>query len=133
MENEEKRLSLDNSKYNFLVFYIDYERDKIYERINKRVDIMIKDGLLDEAKKVYNLKLSKECTCMQSIGYKEFFPYFEGKITLDEAVEKLKLETRKYAKRQETWFKNKLDIIKINGNLEMKEKIDFIMSYINSN
>ncbi len=133
MENEEKRLSLDNSKYNFLVFYIDYERDKIYERINKRVDIMIKDGLLDEAKKVYDLKLSKECTCMQSIGYKEFFPYFEGKITLDEAVEKLKLETRKYAKRQETWFKNKLDIIKINGNLEMKEKIDFIMSYINSN
>lgn len=133
MKKEEERLMLGDNKYSFLVFYIDYERDKIYERINKRVDIMLNNGLLAEAQKIYNMNLPKECTCMQSIGYKEFFPYFEGKITLKEAVEKLKQETRKYAKRQETWFKNKLDIIKINGSLDMKEKIDLIMNYMEKN
>lgn len=127
MQKEEERLNTKDSKYNFTVYYIDYEREKIYNRINKRVDIMIQDKLLEEAKKVYDMNLPKDCTCMQSIGYKEFFPYFEGKITLEEAVEKLKLETRKYAKRQETWFKNKLDIIKIDGNLSLEEKVNYIL------
>lgn len=130
MEKEEKRINLQDGKYNFHVFYIDHEREKIYERINKRVDIMLESGLLKEAKKVYDMNLPKECTCMQSIGYKEFFPYFEEKISLEEAVEKLKLETRKYAKRQETWFKNKLDIIKIDGKLSIQEKVNYILEYL---
>ena len=60
---------------------------------------MAKDGLVDEARYVYDLNLDNECTCMQAIGYKEFFPYFRGEKSLNECIEKLKQETRKYAKR----------------------------------
>ena len=130
IKEEKERIKNEQSEYDFLVFYIDFDRETLYERINKRVDIMIKEGLLDEAKEVYNMKLSSDCTCMQSIGYKEFFPYFEGKLSLEAAIEKLKKDTRKYAKRQETWFKNKLDIIKIDGNLSNTQKVKYIISYL---
>lgn len=130
MENEVNRIKNQDIPYNFLVFYIDFAREKLQQRINQRVDAMLNEGILEEAKLVYNKKLPQKCTCMQAIGYKEFFPYFENKITLEEAVEKLKLETRKYAKRQETWFKNKLDIIKLDGNLENKEQVIKIVNYI---
>lgn len=76
---------------------------------------MIKNGLIDEARYVYDLKLDNESTCMQAIGYKEIFPYLEGKKSLSECIEKLKQETRKYAKRQMTWFNNKLSCIYLNG------------------
>lgn len=110
MVSEKKRLTnFSHSKYDFFVYYIDYPRDELYERINKRIDIMINDGILDEAKMVYDLKLDKSSTCMQAIGYKEFFDYFDGKISLDEATETLKKATRHYAKRQSTWFKNKIE------------------------
>ena len=78
------------------------DRELLYKRIEKRVDIMLEKGLLDEAKKAYNLKGNK--TAIQAIGHKEFFDFFEGKTSLEEAVEKLKTETRHYAKRQLTWF-----------------------------
>ena len=132
MEEEKQRIKKENIPYNFLVFYIDFSRDILYERINKRVDIMLNQGLLKEAKMVYDKKLKENSTCMQAIGYKEFFPYFENKITLDEAIEKLKQETRKYSKRQETWFKNKLEIIKIDGNKNTESKIRDITEYINA-
>lgn len=131
MKEELERLQKQQPEFKFIVFYIDYSRDVIYERINKRVDLMLKEGLLEEAKMVYDMDFPSNCTCMQSIGYKEFFPYFKEEITLDEAIEKLKLETRKYAKRQETWFKNKLDIIKIDGNLSILHKVDYIINYLN--
>lgn len=79
------------------------DRQKLYRRIDKRVDMMLEAGLVDEAKNYYNLP--KKSTSLQAIGYKELKPYFDGEITLEKAVENLKLATRHYAKRQLTWFK----------------------------
>lgn len=130
MHFEEDRKKNSDTEYDFLVFYIDYDRKKLYDRINKRVDIMIKDGLVNEAKKVYDMNLPTNYTCMQAIGYKEIFPFFRGEKTLEECIENLKVATRKYAKRQETWFKNKLDIIYIDGESSLSKKLDLINSYL---
>ncbi len=75
----------------------------LYDRINKRVDIMLKEGLLEEAERVINSDLSY--TSIKAIGYKELIPYFKENKNLNDCVEKLKMETRRYAKRQITWFK----------------------------
>lgn len=80
------------------------DRSKLYDRINKRVDIMAENGLLDEAKNVL-AKREKYETAIQAIGYKELIEYFDGNISLDEALDNLKQQTRRYAKRQLTWFK----------------------------
>ncbi len=79
------------------------DREKLYQRINKRVDIMLENGLLEETEKFYHRE--KGLTASAAIGYKELKPYLDGKLTLDEAVENLKRETRRYAKRQLTWFR----------------------------
>lgn len=84
------------------------DRQKLYDRINKRVDIMIEQGLLEEARKVISSELS--FTSVKAIGYKELIPYFNNEKSLDECIEKLKMETRRYAKRQITWFKRDKDI-----------------------
>lgn len=132
MEEEKERIKKEESKYKFFVFCIEQDREYLYNRINLRVDLMVKDGILEEARKVYDMKLPKDNTCMQAIGYKEFFPYFEGKITLDEAIEELKKETRRYAKRQMTWFNNKLDCIKLDGSKSKDELVDEILRCVNS-
>lgn len=131
MEDENKRIDLKDQKYRFEIFQINVERDLLYERINYRVDEMIKGGLLDEAKMVYDKKLPKDLTCMQAIGYKEFFDYFENNKTLAECVDKLKQETRRYAKRQITWFKNMLKVNMLDATktkdelcIEILEKLD---------
>lgn len=85
------------------------EREKLYERINLRVDLMIKEGLIEEATKLYNQGL-RDCQSIQAIGYKELYEYFAGKVSLEEAIEKLKKNSRHYAKRQLTWFRNKMDV-----------------------
>ena len=106
-QNEKSKLV--KSPYNPIKIGINFkDRAKLYERINKRVDLMLENGLLDEAKDVLSNKLS--FTSVKAIGYKELKPYFNGEKTLDECVEKLKMETRRYAKRQITWFKRDLDI-----------------------
>lgn len=109
MSKHQQESRLVPSKYNALKIGLNYKDRKIlYERINKRVDIMIDNGLLDEAKDV----LSSEyvSTAMQAIGYKELFPYIKGNISLEEAVSNLKRETRRYAKRQLTWFRRDEEI-----------------------
>ena len=106
-QNEKSKLV--KSPYNPIKIGINFkDRAKLYERINKRVDLMLENGLLDEAKDVLSNKLS--FTSVKAIGYKELIPYFNGEKTLDDCVEKLKMETRRYAKRQITWFKRDLDI-----------------------
>ncbi len=97
-------LSLKNeSPYKACMIGVTYrDREKLYERINARVDIMLQNGLLDEAKSAYLKNLGGGA--VQAIGHKEFFDYFKGEIPLDEAVENLKRSTRRYAKRQLTWF-----------------------------
>ncbi|MGN0536935.1 MAG: tRNA (adenosine(37)-N6)-dimethylallyltransferase MiaA [Acutalibacteraceae bacterium] len=92
------------SPYNLAVVGLNYaDRSVLYERINRRVDIMLAEGLIDEAKAFYAGKFGK--TAAAAIGYKELKPYLDGIISLEEATEKLKQETRRYAKRQLTWFR----------------------------
>lgn len=102
---EQKVLSrLEETPYDVLYIGINYrDRNVLYDRINLRVDLMIENGLLEEAEEFYNI--SQDKTACQAIGYKELAPYFRGDATLEECVEKLKLETRHYAKRQLTWFR----------------------------
>lgn len=83
-------------------FVIDLPRELLYERINKRVDIMLENGLLEEVKR---LLIYKDLQVMKTVGYAEFYPFFEGEITVEEAVELVKRNTRRYAKRQLTWFR----------------------------
>ena len=101
------------SAYDNVNVILDYKnRDILYDRINRRVDLMLRDGLVEEAKNLYdNGKLTGK-TASQAIGYKELIPYFEGNCTLIEAAEQIKLNTRHYAKRQITWF-NRYDGIRI--------------------
>jgi tRNA dimethylallyltransferase len=92
----------NHQQTSFTYNILDLPRAVLYERINKRVDKMIEDGLEDE---VRSLIAHKDLTALQTVGYKEFFDYFDGKCTREEAIEKIKQHTRNYAKRQITWFK----------------------------
>ena len=98
-------------EYDALIFGLDMERSVLYERINKRVDIMMKKGLLAEVRRLRDMGVSPRTTAMQAIGYKELMQYLCGDISLDAAVEKIKLESRRYAKRQLTWFRRNEEII----------------------
>ena len=92
-------------EYDYKIFVLNMDRQKLYDRINLRVDLMIKDGLVDEVKQMLE-KYSEFPTAMQGLGYKEIVDYLNGNCSLDEAIEKIKLETRRYAKRQLTWFRS---------------------------
>lgn len=84
-----------------------WDREVLYDRINRRVDIMLEQGLLQEVKDCLNMGLTEKNTAMQAIGYKELAEYIDGKITFEDAVEKIKMESRRYAKRQISWFKRR--------------------------
>ena len=94
-----------NDKYDPIIIVLNRERDHLYERINKRVDIMLEKGLIDEVKNLLNMGYSKDLISMQGIGYKEIIKYLDGEYTYDEAIEVIKRDSRRYAKRQITWFK----------------------------
>ena len=104
---EWNRRSLINAKpKEALVIGLDFEdRQKLYDRIDFRVDVMINKGLVEEAKWLYDMKILETGTASQAIAYKEFIPYFEGTASLEECVEILKRNSRRYAKRQLTWFR----------------------------
>ena len=95
--------------YDYRVFAINMPREILYDRINRRVDIMLENGLLDEVKKLLEMGYTKDMISMQGIGYKEMIKYLDGEYTYDEAVEKIKRDSRRYAKRQITWFKRYQD------------------------
>lgn len=118
-------------KYDYLVFGINMDRDKLYDRINKRVDIMIKDGLIDEVKDVLG-KYNDFPTAMQGLGYKEVVEYLNGETTKEEMIEKIKMETRRYAKRQLTWFRRYEDIVWINGLDDTQKNVDIIWEEYNA-
>ena len=80
-------------------------REQLYKNIDGRVDQLVAEGVLDEAKKFYQLSLDPSSPAITGIGYRQFFPYFEGKISLEEALRLLKRDTRHYAKRQLTWYR----------------------------
>ena len=102
--------NLENTEtcYEPFIIGLDDERSLIYDRINTRVDKMVELGLLEEAKWLYDN--FPEAQSARGIGYKELFPYFSGEQTLDEALEKLKQNTRRFAKRQLTWFRNRMTV-----------------------
>lgn len=93
--------------YEALLICLDDDREVLYERINQRVDLMLKAGLLEEAKWLYDNYPHVQSS--KGIGYKELFPYFAGELTLEEAINKLKQNTRRFAKRQLTWFRNRMN------------------------
>ena len=97
------------ARYDYLIIGLNSNRNQIYDRINQRVDLMMEKGMLDEAKFIYDNR-DKEYQVLQAIAYKEFFPYFEKEQTLEESIEQLKTSSRRYAKRQLTYFRNKLPV-----------------------
>lgn len=116
-------------KYNFKIFAINIEREILYDRINKRVDEMINNGLIEEVREI--LKKYKEFpTAMQGLGYKETKEYIDGKITKEELINKVKLETRRYAKRQLTWFRKNKNIIWLDGKNTQEENLNKILEEI---
>ena len=94
-----------NEKYKPIIIVLNREREHLYERINKRVDIMMESGLIDEVKTLLNMGYTKDMISMQGIGYKEIIKYLDGEYTLEEAIEIIKRDSRRYAKRQLTWFR----------------------------
>ena len=106
--------------YEYLIYGIDMDREKLYERINMRVDIMLEQGLINEVKLLLE-KYKHFPTAMQGLGYKEVACYLKGLLTKEEMIEILKRETRRYAKRQLTWFRKNKKIIWIDGLLPKKE------------
>lgn len=98
-----------NEEYLPIIIVLNCDREILYNRINKRVDIMMESGLIEEVKKLLSMGYDKNLISMQGIGYKEIIKYLEGEYTLDEAVEIIKRDSRRYAKRQITWFKRYKD------------------------
>lgn len=94
--------------YDALLIGLNDDRQVLYERINHRVDVMVEKGLLDEAKWLYDNH--RDVQAARAIGYKELFPYFAGQASLEESVDKLKQNTRRFAKRQLTWFRNRMAV-----------------------
>ncbi len=107
--NEQQRQR--EAEYQFCYFVLNDERTHLYERINKRVDIMIKAGLENEVHQLLEKGYTPDLVSMQGVGYKELFSYFDGKETLEEAIETIKKNTRHFAKRQLTWFRKEEDVI----------------------
>ena len=121
------------SPYDYRFFVLNPPRDILYERINKRVDIMVENGLVDEVKKLREMGLSTANISMQGIGYKEIIEYLDGLVSLETAIENIKQNTRHMAKRQVTWFKREKDVIYVDPfSFESNEKIvDYMIEKIN--
>ncbi|MEZ4877304.1 MAG: tRNA (adenosine(37)-N6)-dimethylallyltransferase MiaA [Flavobacterium sp.] len=121
-------LNQKKNKRNFtpIIIGLEAEREIMYDRINQRVDMMMKEGLLEEAKKLYP---NKSLNALQTVGYRELFDYFDGKITLDFATDEIKKNTRRFAKRQLTWFKRTVNVIWV----DYKTDLNKIINHINSN
>lgn len=114
--NEEHQRG-DVALYKHLILGLDMDREKLYERINQRVDIMMEQGLEEEARALYNAGII-DTQATKAIGYKELFSYFEGRHTLEEAVEIIKQNSRRYAKRQLTYFRNKMEIYWVGNKMQ---------------
>ena len=126
-KTELEKLSRQNpSPYDYHVFAITMDREKLYNRINQRVDNMIEQGLIQEVENLLK-KYNTFPTAMQGLGYKEVVSYLQGNITKEEMIEKLKMETRRYAKRQLTWFRKDKNIKWLNALAPIQENIQCIV------
>lgn len=122
--NEEQRQK--ESPYNFAYFVLNHDRGILYDRIEKRIDSMMKQGLVEEVSSLYKKGYSRDLVSMQGLGYKEIIAYLEGECTLEEAVYVLKRDTRHFAKRQLTWFNREKEVIWLNKS-EFDENEDVIL------
>ena len=117
-----------NSMYDIRMYVLYRERSKLYEIINSRVDHMVKSGLVDEVRRLLNDGLDKSCQSMKAIGYRQIISYLEGEYDLNTAIELIKRDSRRYAKRQLTWFRRYEDAVWINVDSMNTEQIsDFII------
>ena len=135
MSIHKKNSRLIDSPYEPIYIGLDFEdREVLYNRINLRVDEMVKMGLLEEASKAYK-NHNDSSTSAQAIGYKELIPYFEGTATFEECIETIKLKTRQYAKRQLTWFRrnNRINRIFVDKCDNFKNILDIAQKYIEKN
>ncbi len=128
--NEEE--ASKESPYNVAYFVLNDIREKLYKRIDARVDAMLQEGLVDEVSLLAKKGYTKDMVSMQGLGYKEILSYLDGSCTLDEAVYILKRDTRHFAKRQLTWFKREKDVIWVNKQ-EFAYQEDKILDYILEN
>lgn len=113
--------------FKIIKFGIDLERHVLYDRINRRVDQMIEDGLVDEAKSLVDFS---HINALQTVGYTELFEYFKGNVTLEQAIDKIKQHTRNYAKRQMTWWRRDEEInwLKTSEENEVRRMIDIVVN-----
>ena len=126
-KTEQEILSRQNGvKYDYKVFGITMDREKLYNRINLRVDIMIEKGLEAEVRNLLE-KYNEFPTAMQGLGYKEVVEYFDGILTREEMIEKIKQESRRYAKRQLTWFRKNKETIWLDSQNDMKDNVNIIL------
>ena len=116
-------------EYDYKVYALNWDRQKLYDRINKRVDMMMEQGLIEEVKQILK-KYDTFPTAMQGLGYKEVVEYIEGKVTKEEMIEKIKMETRRYAKRQLTWFRKNKQTIWLNAEDTIEDNIQVILQDI---
>lgn len=123
LEKESRKV---NPKYNYKVYAITMDREKLYKRINNRVDEMLQKGLINEVKEILK-KYNHFPTAMQGLGYKEVVEFLENKTTENEMIEKIKKETRHYAKRQLTWFKKNKETEWLNGEESIEKNIGKIL------
>lgn len=117
--------------YDVVLIGLTMEREVLYERINQRVDLMVTQGLIEEVKKLYDNGI-RDSQAIQAIGYKELYDYFDGKMTYEDAINQLKQNSRRYAKRQLTWFRNKMDVkwFDMTPPIKHNQKVDEIFTYI---
>lgn len=128
----EKKSSLDEMKkpkYDYVMVGLNTDREILYERINKRVDLMFENGLIEEVKTLLNRGVDFDNQSMQAIGYKEFKGFFDGELSIDEVKELIKKNSRNYAKRQITWFK-KYENIKWFDVSEIDEATKYIINNV---
>ena len=125
----EKESRQNDVKYDFKMFAIDMDRQVLYDRINKRVDIMISSGLIDEVKSIIG-KYPSMPTAMQGLGYKEVVEYLNGDCTEEEMIEKIKQKSRRYAKRQLTWFRRNKNILWLDATKGIEENTKIILEEI---
>ncbi len=119
----------NNRNFTPIVIGLEANREIMYSRINQRVDIMLNEGQLQEAERLFP---NKELNALQTVGYRELFDYFEGKITLDFAIEEIKKNTRRFSKRQLTWFKRTENTIWFDYLTDRKEIIDNLQLIIHN-
>lgn len=118
----------NNREFEFILVGIQADRDIIYDRINRRVDFMIDQGLVEEARELHTYK---NLNALNTVGYKELFRFFEGEYSLDEATEEIKKNTRRFAKRQLTWYRKNPEVLWLNHNMSDQSFIDAVQEKLN--